>query len=83
MIYFLKGEKQDYYVNKVIYEIKKILPTAYRCCEDSEDGEAVAGCDASGKVVLWITFDPRDREEMDKHIEKGTLLDYIKLSMED
>ena len=81
MSYFLKGEKQDYYVHKVIYEIKKILPIAYRCCEDSEDGEAVAGCDADGEVKIWITFDPSDRIEMDKHIEKGTLLEYIQFNI--
>ncbi|MCC0645759.1 MULTISPECIES: hypothetical protein [unclassified Clostridioides] len=77
MCYFLKGEKQDYYVNKVMEEMKKVVPIVYRCCEDSEDGEAVAGCDKNGEVKLWITFDPNERLEMDKHIEKGTLLEYI------
>lgn len=77
MCYFLKGEEQDYYVNKVMEEMKKVVPIVYRCCEDSEDGEAVAGCDENGEVKLWITFAPNERLEMDKHIEKGTLLEYI------
>nr|UWI50132.1 hypothetical protein NZ312_18760 [Clostridioides difficile] len=77
MCYFLKGEEQDYYVNKVMEEMKKVVPIVYRCCEDSEDGEAVVGCDENGEAKLWVTFNPDERLEMDKHIEEGTLLEYI------
>lgn len=77
MSYFLKGEAQNYYVKKIMDEMRKIVPIVYRCCEDSEDGEAVAGCDGDGEVRFWITFDPHDRLKMDKCIEKGTLREYI------
>lgn len=77
MCYFLKGEKQDYYVNKIMTEMKRIVPIVYRGYEDSQDGEVVVGRYESGKIKFWITFDPTDRLEMDKHIEEGTLLEYI------
>lgn len=75
--YFLTGEKQDYYVNQIMNEMKKMVPIVYRDLAGSEDGEAVIGCDCMGDTRFHITFDPTERAEMDEHIKNGTLMEYI------
>lgn len=73
----LTDEKKDYYVNKIMDEMRKIVPTVYRDCANHKAGEVVIGCDCMGEMQFLVTFDANKCAEMDKHIVEGTLFDYV------
>ena len=73
----MTNKVREYYVNKVMDEMRKIVPTVYREHICHKDGEVVVGRDCMGDVQFLVTFDPETCAKMDIHIAKGTLFHYV------
>jgi len=74
---------REYFAGKAAEVFREFCPRVFRDWAGSEDGEAVLGCDGSGRLMMHVHLNPDNIRQMKEAERRGELrrwllTDYIK-----